>query len=155
MEELNVGTVENDHTGDRGRDAFVKIKASLAELNKRTPTANKVTEITNDYELAGESWVPATGVYYLERITIKNDTENTGQISAGTSSGANDLFSQRIINAMGGPGSINPDGWTTIQVPDIVVRASAPISIFFNHGQDGDTWNGMSLTVYLVLRQIE
>lgn len=151
MEILNVGTTANDHTGDKGRDAFVKIKGSLAELNGRVPLANKFEGITDDYELTG--WVPATGVFHLERITIKNDTTQVGQLSAGTQAGANDIFSQRIINSMGGPETVNPEGWTTIPT-DLVVSGGSTGSIFFNHAQDGDTWNLMSLTIYLVLRQI-
>jgi hypothetical protein len=116
------------------------------------PLGSKFGGVTDDYELS--DWIPETGVYHLERITIKNDIENAGQLSAGTQEGVNNIFSQRFINAMGGPESINPEGWTTIQT-DLVVSATSPVNIFFNNGQEGGTWNNMSLTIYLVLRQIE
>lgn len=152
MEQLNVGTYANDKTGDKGRNAFIKIKNNFNEIDQRVPLANKFSGITDDYELT--DWIPDTGVYHVERITIKNDTANTGQLSAGILPGSNNIFSQKIINPIGGPESINPEGWTAIQT-ELVVSAGVPVSIFFNHAQDGDTWNNMSLTIYILLRQIE
>jgi len=151
METLNVGAIANDKTGDKGRDAFVKIKNNFSELDKRVPLPSKFEGVTSNYELL--EWLPDAGTYHLERITFKNSTENVGQISAGTTSNGNDIFSQLIINPMGGESGINPEGWTTIETR-LIASASNPVSIFFNTSQGGDEWNGVSLDIFLTLRRI-
>jgi hypothetical protein len=79
--------------------------------------------------------------YILEYVVFDNSTGQSAVLSCGTSAGAYDVFQSWGINA---------NGLTSIPVGK-TLSLSVVKSLFVNDDQDGDTWNGANLDMYLVL----
>ena len=80
--------------------------------------------------------------YLIDKIIFVEGNSSTGQLSAGTSEGAFDIFQSEAITA-GAATVVNvskyyPDG----------------ASIFIHNDGDGDTWGAMILSVFVVLINI-
>lgn len=94
--------------------------------------------MTDDTDWIGA--VPAG--YMLESITFVNSTANAATLDLGTTSGAEDIFEQQIIQA---------SGITTViinKVLSMLVRTS----LYLNDDGAG-TWNSSSLTAILHMRR--
>lgn len=96
-------------------------------------------------EITGDSSQSIAAGYDIIEIICENSTNNLGQISCGFTSGGNEVFSQKAIN---------PNGFTKIPVFADIDLDSAP-TLYFNAGQDGDDWNGVELTIYVLLTKIK
>jgi hypothetical protein len=96
--------------------------------------------LTDDYTWT--SIIPAG--YMLESVIAEESTGETGQLSCGTGAGITDVFQSQAVT--GG-------GLTVIEVNKIFSTSSAT-TIYINHAGSGDDWNGMTLSVYGVLRKI-
>lgn len=90
---------------------------------------------TSDTEIA--SSIPAG--MYLDKIIVIESAGHTGQISGGINSGGVELFSSAGI-----AGSDS----TAIDISKYFPEAE---SIFLHHAGDGDAWNSMEISIYLLL----
>lgn len=117
------------------QDYFVRIP------NDSTPRADMATQtiasVTGDY--TATDIIPPG--YTVTAIIVENSTANTGQISAGTSAGGNDVFASEAIKK---------SGFTTIPCR-VTYSSTLFTSIYFNHAGDGDTWAGMTCNIYVLL----
>lgn len=86
-----------------------------------------------------EDVVPAG--YILEYVVFDNSTGQDAQISCGSTAGGYDVFQSY---------GIQPNGLTSIPVGR-ALSMSAATSLFLNVAQHDDTFNGVSLDMYLVL----
>jgi len=99
-------------------------------------------DVTDDYTWSG---VIPSG-WMVEYLVFEESTGNSGQLSCGTSSGATNVMRSEAIT--GG-------GITVISnLTQRISSMSSAITLYINHAGDGDTWNGMNLTVYCVMRKI-
>ena len=100
-----------------------------------------VTGITGDYVWTGA--IPAG--YIIEYVIFEEATGNTGQLSIGTSAGANNIIASEAITG----------GALTVidRIRDRALNLATPMNLYV-HAGDGDAWNGMNLTIYCVIRKI-
>lgn len=81
--------------------------------------------------------------YTIQLIVIENLSLTPGQLSCGTTSGANNVFSSEPIKE---------NGLTTIPV-NKTFSLTDFTSLYFNAGQSGDTW--VTINAYIVLLKIK
>ncbi|MFY7885043.1 MAG: hypothetical protein ACOVOV_09395, partial [Dolichospermum sp.] len=102
---INVGTTANDGTGDKVRDAFIKVNSNFGELydegganitvnNPVTSTETTLDEALSDLNTGGG------GTPTLQEVLDNNHDLVDGNFFAGTEAG--DLNTGININALGG-----------------------------------------------------
>jgi len=81
--------------------------------------------------------------YELEKIVFVNSTANAATLDLGTTSGAQDVFEQQVIQA---------SGITTIVINKTFSMLTRQ-TLFLNDDGVG-TWNSASLTAILLMRRV-
>jgi len=120
------------------QDYYFRIPNDITMAN--TVNTAVIEDVGADYTAIGV--IPAG--YMVAAIIFDNSTANTAQLSAGSTAGSNDIFSTEVINA---------SRFTTISV-NKTFSTTLSTSIYFNHAGDGDTWNGITATIYILLTKI-
>lgn len=122
----------------RAQDYLVRVKNG-ASINQNDMTSAVYTQ-SADYTWT--ALIPAG--YLIEYMVFDETSGNTGQLSAGTTAGDNNVFSQEAITG----------GALTVININKTFSKTAATTVYINHAQDGDGWNGMSLNVFAQLRKI-
>ena len=110
-------------------------------MSLTTPMPTVYTGINNNTTVS----VPSG--YVIEYITFLNSTANNATISIGSTAGGIELFQLQIVNGIG-----TNDGLTTFGM-NYDHGIVAPTTLYIHDG-GGGSWNGATVTVYLVLRKI-
>jgi hypothetical protein len=97
--------------------------------------AGKTDDFTSTYQ------VPPG--YTLAYVLFENTVNKPAQLSCGSTAGGNDVFSSEPIKE---------NGMSTIRT---AFTATDFTSLYFNHTQEGDTWNGITANIYIVLLKIK
>jgi hypothetical protein len=101
-----------------------------------------ITGITGDY-----TWTDAVPAgYMVEYVLFEESAGETGQISIGTTAGTTNVMQSEAI--AGG-------GLTVVdRINQRMISLHTATTLYINHAGDGDAWNDMNLTIYLVMRKI-
>jgi hypothetical protein len=119
------------------QDYSIRVKNG-SSINQNDMTSAVYT-LTGDY-----TWTALIPAGYLIEYMIFDETSgNTAQISAGTTAGDNNVFSQEAIT--GG-------GLTVININKTFSKTAAT-TVYINHSQDGDGWNRATVNVWAQLRK--
>ncbi len=98
--------------------------------------------------IAGDTTVVIPTGYLLEYMTFLNSTANTAILSCGTVASAGDVFTNMSVNS-----NLVDNGLTTFST-GLIKSLTTPTTLYIHDDIAGDTWNGASVTIYLVLRRI-
>ena len=121
----------------RAQDYLVRVKNG-ASINQNDMTSATYTK-TDDFTWS--AMIPAG--YMIEYMIFDETSGNTGQLSAGTTAGDNNVFSQEAITG----GAL-----TVININKTFSKTSAT-TVYINSAQAGDGWNGMSVNIFAQLRK--
>lgn len=124
-----------------GTSKWIALKEKIytsKTYNQETPAA--YNDITDDETFAD---AVAAG-YLLEYVVFVNSTIYPAVLSMGTTAGGYDVFQSMGIQA---------SGLTTIPVGKVLSLTDA-VSLYLNHSQTGDEFNGASLSMYLILSPV-
>lgn len=121
----------------KAQDYMVRVKNG-SSINQNDMTS-AVYGVSADY-----TWTAVIPAGYLIEYMIFDELSgHTGQLSAGTTSGDNNVFNQEAITG----------GALTVININKTFSKTAATTIYINHAKDGDTWNGMSLNIFAQLRK--
>ena len=122
----------------KNQDYMIRVKNAIEDNNM--DNIQKYDGKTSDF--AATDVIPAG--YAVEMVVFENTTNKNAQLSCGTTAAGNNVFSGEIINK----------GLSTISV-NKTFSMSGFTSLYFNHTQDGDTWNNITANIFVIIRKIK
>jgi len=117
-------------------------KITGAQLKASLPSGSIVTTLNKSADTTLTAIVPAG--YMLEYMLFEETSGNAPTLDLGTTAGGNEVFINQEMTA---------SGITTI-VLQRVFSLTAATTLYLNDDDAGSSWNGATVNIYTILKQI-